>query len=139
MKMRRLAGLGSILLVPLIVVGCDSTTSLDEVSLVGTWNGVGSLQASDEGQDITVYIESHAGGEISGVWEKRSSPVGIGSIANGSATNDEISFTLQGFPGVSPDPRFVGHLTDQHRMAGDIAEVDLSGAAVFRRSSVSSN
>ncbi len=137
MKTRRLKKVSAVVLTgALVLSGCDSTTSLDEVSLVGTWNGVGSLQTIEEGQGLTVIIQEHAGGAISGTWTKNMGLPGAGSITGGVAEADQIQFTLQGYPGTEPDPTFRGHLTDQHRMAGSMDEVSLDGSAVFRRRSV---
>ena len=117
------------------IVGCDSTTGLDEMSLVSTWDGVGSLQTIDAGRGLKLLIGAHAGGTISGSWTKsEGSGQGSGSIAGVATEDDEIRLTLQGFLG--DDPTFAGWLTDQHRMSGTMNAVDLDGSAVFRRRSV---
>ena len=60
-----IAGRPSLLLaLPLLlfpIVGCDSTTGLDEMSLVSTWDGVGSLQTIDAGRGLKLLIGTHAG------------------------------------------------------------------------------
>ena len=135
MNSRRTASLFLTLLTLLfLTAACDSTTSLDEVSLVGTWDGVGSLQTVETGQGLTLFIQSHGGGSISGTWTKNQGVAGLGSISSGAAQNEEIRFTLQGYPG--DDPTFIGGLTDQHRMSGDMDVAQIDGSAVFRRRSV---
>ncbi len=116
------------------VVGCDSATGLDEVSLVGTWDGVGSLQTNDAGRDLHLFIQSHTGGALTGTWTRTDGASYLGNITGGSVESGEIHFTLESYPG--DDPSFAGRLTDQHRMSGSLDGIDLSGTAVFRRSSV---
>lgn len=129
--MRRFSYLIAFSLFATTLASCDSATGLDEVSLVGRWNGVGALQLTDNGYGITLYVQSDANGTVTGSWiSSRSS----GTIVAGSVQDGDISFRLSSFPGT--DPTFVGQLTDQHRMAGDLEGLDLSGPAVFRRSSV---
>ena len=119
-------------LVFLAVSGCDSSLGLDQVSLIGVWDGVGDLQTTDDARGLKLYIQSHEGGVISGQWSTDATP--LRNISGGSAENDEIRFTLQGFPG--EDPTFVGQLSQQHRMAGSMEELELSGPAVLLRRSV---
>lgn len=129
--MRRFAYLIAVSLFATALASCDSATGLDEVSLVGRWNGVGALQLEDNGYGITLYVQSDANGAVTGNWI---SSRGSGTIVEGSNQDGDISFRLSTFPG--QDPTFSGRLTDQHRMSGNFDALDLSGPAVFRRSSV---
>ena len=117
------------------LAGCDSTTALDEVSLIGTWGGVGSLQTSDAGRGLTLEVQSHVGGAISGRWTRRQETLSQGTVSGEAGQGGAIRFTLGSFPG--DDPTFDGRLTDQHRMSGTLDAVEVGGSAVFRRRSVS--
>lgn len=133
MKTKRLSKLlPAFVLVAVAASGCDSTTSLAEVSLVGTWDGVGDLQTTEEARGLTVYIQSDADGVISGTWN--TDAIGARSISGGRIEGEQIQFTLSGFPG--SDPTFVGGLEQQHRMEGSMAEIAIDGPAVLLRRSV---
>lgn len=110
---------------------CGSSTDLADVDLVGRWDGVGALQSSNDGTNITVYIESHSGSTFTGSWRRSAGVLYQGSIANTSFQNGDVSFRLAGFPGT--DPTFEGKLTNSQRMAGSLDPVSLDGEAVFRR------
>ncbi len=132
-------GVPSLLLaLPFIVLStaaCDSTTNLEEVSLVGIWDGVGELQTTDAGRGLTLFIESDGGGTVSGSWTRTQDVLHQGNIVGSATESGGIALTLQFFPGV--DPTFEGDLTDQHRMSGEMNVTELEGSAVFRRRSVS--
>ena len=134
MNMRRIPTLLMAVALIAFASGCDSTTNLEEVSLVGTWDGVGELQTTDEGRELTLFIETDAGGRVFGTWTRSQDVLYQGNISGGTAEGGEISFTLESFPG--NDPTFQGELTDQHRMSGTMTAVELEGSAVFRRRSV---
>lgn len=129
--MRRTAYLIACSLFALTLSSCDSSTGLDNVSLVGRWDGVGALQLTTNGFGITLSVQSDANGTVSGSWV---SPRGSGNIAAGLVQDGDITFRLTSFPGT--DPTFVGRLTDEHRMSGEFDALDLQGAAVFRRASI---
>jgi hypothetical protein len=132
--MTRAAVFFSVLLV--VLVSCDSSVDPGEVDLVGRWDGVGALQASTDGFGISLYIESHAGGNgpVAGSWRRSQDFLSQGSIAAGTVQDGEVTFRLSGFPG--EDPTFTGHLTNKHRLEGDFDALSLEGAAVFRRGSI---
>ena len=131
--MTRAAGFFSILLV--VLASCDSSVDPDE-DLVGTWDGVGALQSSADGSGITLYIQTHAGGDgpLTGSWRREQATLSQGSIADGLVQGGEVTFRLAGFVGT--DPTFVGELTSKHRLEGDLEDLPLDGSAVFRRRSV---
>jgi hypothetical protein len=132
--MTRAAVFFSILL--LVLTSCDSSSGLADEDLVGQWDGVGALQSSADGNGITLFIESHVGGDgpLTGSWRRSQDFLSQGSIAAGVVQNGEVTFRLSGFPGT--DPTFVGELTNKHRLEGDFSDLPLEGAAVFRRRSV---
>ena len=131
--MTRAAGFFSILLV--VLASCDSSVDPDE-DLVGTWDGVGALQSSTDGSGITLYIQTHAGGDgpLTGSWRREQATLSQGSIADGLVQGGEVTFRLAGFVGT--DPTFVGELTSKHRLEGEFEAIALDGSAVFRRRSV---
>ncbi len=135
MNTRRLSSL--LLTLPLIALvsyGCESNTNLDEVSLVGTWDGVGDLQTTDEGRGLTLFIQTDAGGTVSGTWTRKQDLLYQGGVSGVTSESGQINLTLRSFPG--DDPTFIGELTDQHRMSGSMNVMELDGSAVFRRRSV---
>lgn len=115
------------------VSACGSSTDLANVDLVGRWDGVGALQSSDDGANITVYIHSHSGSTFTGSWKRVQANTRTGAISDASFQNGEITFHLDAFPGT--DPTFTGRLTDGQRMAGSMDPLSLNGQAVFRRGS----
>jgi hypothetical protein len=125
--MTRVAGLFSILLV--VLASCDSSTDLGEVDLVGRWDAVGALQASNQTFGLALHVQS-SGQSVQGSWRKGSSQ---GSLGLGAFSDGEVTFRLNGFSG---QPTFTGRLTDKHRLEGEFDALDLEGAAVFRRGSI---
>jgi hypothetical protein len=115
------------------LLGCDSSTDLEGESLVGQWDGVGSIYELTPDLNLVIFEQSPDGTFI-GTW-------GYGSagnvISNGTYAGGVVRFTLNGFLG---GPReFEGTLTDRYRMAGALDVEDLQGSAVFRRSSFSAS
>jgi hypothetical protein len=134
--MTRAAGFCSLFLFVLASASCESSVAPGEVELVGRWDGVGALQTSADGYGISLYIQTHAGGNgpLTGSWRRNGEFLSQGSIAEGTVQDGDITFRLSGFPGT--DPTFAGRLTSKHRLAGEFDALALEGAAVFRRGSI---
>jgi hypothetical protein len=124
--MRRLSFLFMLPLALFTLAACDTATDLDDVSIEGTWDGVGSLYANHPGVKVSI---SEANGVVTGSWWWPGRPAAL--VTNGTYVDGVARFNLTGFPGGAT---FEGRLTDVHRMEGTLGAFD--GDAVFRRSSV---
>jgi hypothetical protein len=131
--MRRINSFLAIAMLAAVLVGCESSTDLAEVTMEGKWDGMGDLYSVVP--QFRMSIHANPDGTFSGQWVSTSYS---GSVAQGTRDGDSIEFILFGFPGGSRT--FQGELTDRYRISGSLtpAHPQVSGDAVFRRSSFTS-
>ncbi len=107
------------------LVGCESSTDLDDASAQGRWDGVGALQASFP--EVRLDLAESSDGTITGTWRRGSQ---IGS-ASGQNNNGQITLELSSFE--VGTVIFQGQFTNRYRLAGQLQGATLGGDAVFRR------
>ncbi|TVR64014.1 MAG: hypothetical protein EA422_07695 [Gemmatimonadales bacterium] len=118
------------LLVALAFTACDTVTDLGEVSLAGSWDSMGALQAETGG--LSVFFEHPSpDGTFGGSWRERGTTGQITGTVTGGANNDgQVTFTFQNYRG--QDRQFTGRLTNRFEMHGDVTGFTLDRPAVFR-------
>ncbi len=125
MKIRTLLS-ASTTLALLLVAACSSSTDLTQVSVQGSWDSVGALQ------NVSITVPSqNTDGSFTGSW--RLSNGGTRFLADGMNTAGNVQFTLAAHP--EGNLVFQGRFTDEYRLEGTLSGINLSGPAVFRRSS----
>jgi hypothetical protein len=131
--MRRSSLLIALPFVFLSLVACESATDLEEVSMEGRWDAVGSIR--ELAPDLKLTINADANGIFTGNWSYRGETFTHSGSMGGVRTGNSVEFTLTAFQGGSRT--FAGQLTDLFRMSGLIDLSPESTAAVFRRASFS--
>lgn len=119
-----------VLLTAFAFTACDTVTDLGEVSLAGSWDSMGALQAETGG--LSVFFEHpSADGTFRGSWRERGASGQItGTVTGGSNEAGQITFILRNFRG--EDRLFTGRLTNRFEMQGDLTGLSLTRPAVFR-------
>ncbi len=113
----------------LLLFGCD--TELDQPTAEGIWDSVGELQEVTGG--VKLYLNSGPDGTVTGQWQRGASSSSVSGAIN---ENGSVQLILTGFSG-GQAAQFQGEFTDPFRMEGTLVGVELSGSAIFRRSSFS--
>lgn len=108
-----------------LVVGCESSTDIEDASAQGRWDGVGALQASFP--EVRLELAESANGTITGTW-RRGSQVGS---ASGQNNNGQVILELSSFE--VGTVVFQGRFTNRYRLEGALQGANLGGPAVFRR------
>lgn len=119
-----------VLLAAFAFAACDTVTDLGEVSLAGSWDSMGALQAETGG--LTVFFE-HPGadGTFGGSWREGGASGQLsGAVTGGSNQGGQVAFVLRNYRGQNME--FTGRLTNRFEMRGDLNGLALSGPAVFR-------
>jgi hypothetical protein len=124
MRHRRVLSLLSLALFAL-VVGCESSTDLEDVTSQGRWESMGALEAAFP--QVRLELTEDASGNISGTW-RRGSQVGSASGVNNQGV---VSIELSSFE--IGTVNFQGRFTNRYRLEGDLPGANLTGPAVFRR------
>lgn len=105
-------------------VGC--VTEVEDVSLQGNWDGVGSLEATLPG--VRLQLDESDNGVISGSWRRGGLTGGVaGTNQNGQVEIQLINFELG-------TTTFEGRVTNRYRMEGELDQGTVD-EAVFRRNS----
>lgn len=120
--------LGLSVLVFTVTLGCDTSTDLSEVTVQGTWDGVGAMQESFSG--ARMILSESSDGVISGTWRRSSAGI-VGSQVTGMNENGAVRLELHGFSAGSVV--FEGGFRDGFTMEGSLDGASLNGPAVFRR------
>jgi hypothetical protein len=118
------------LFMALALMGCESTTDIQDIDATGQWDGVGPLQQAYPG--LLLNLTQEPNGVVTGNWRFR----GTASAFNVSGTNSagHLELTLSSFP-TGTAAQFQGQFTNDFRMEGTLNGAALTGAAVFRRTS----
>jgi len=116
----------------LALAACDTTTALDEVTLEGKWDAVGSIAQVAPG--LRLLLQPETNGTFTGTWYF-TNDFPAGTVVGERTGPESVSFTLFGYPGGSKN--FTGALTTILRMAGTMDVGQANGEAVFLRSSFS--
>ncbi|TVR52662.1 MAG: hypothetical protein EA421_13170 [Gemmatimonadales bacterium] len=128
-SMRRRSFLFALPLIALFaLMGCESSTDIQDISATGSWDGVGPLQQAYSG--LRLELEQQPNGNVSGQWwfagGTRFSVTGTNNAGN-------LELTFSNFP--TGTAQFQGQFTHDFRMEGTLNGANLTGAAVFRRTS----
>ncbi len=119
-----------VLLAAFAFAACDTVTDLGEVSLAGSWDSMGALQAETGG--LSVFFE-HPGpdGAFGGSWRERGATGQVsGTVTGGSNQGGQVTFVLRNFRGQNME--FTGRLNNRFEMQGDLSGLPLDRPAVFR-------
>jgi len=124
MLRRRLLPVLSLALMAL-VVGCESSTDLEDTTAQGHWDGVGALQSSFP--EVRLDLAESSTGTITGTWRRAGQ---VGSVS-GVNTNGQITLELSSFE--IGTVVFQGKFSNRYRLEGNLQGASLGGPAVFRR------
>lgn len=117
------------LFVALALMGCESSTDIQDIDATGQWDGVGPLQQAYPGLLLDLTQESN--GVVTGSWRFRG---GTSYHLSGTNSAGQLELTLSAFP-TGTAAQFQGRFTNDFRMEGTLNGATLTGAAVFRRTS----
>jgi hypothetical protein len=124
MLRRRLLPVLSLALMAL-VVGCDSSTDLEDATAQGHWDGVGALQSSFP--EVRLDLAESPTGTITGTWRR------AGQVGSVSGVNNDGQVTLELSSFEIGTVVFQGRFSNRYRLEGDLQGASLGGPAVFRR------
>lgn len=110
------------------LIGCESSTDIQDLSATGRWDGVGALQQVYPG--LLLELSEQSDGQVSGCWRFRGTACQNVSGVNSAGSLD---LTLASFP--TGTAQFEGEFTHDFRMEGTLNGAQLNGSAVFRRTS----
>ncbi len=116
------------MLAALALVGCESSTDIQDISATGRWDGVGSLQQSYPG--LRLELQQDGNGNVSGQWWFTG---GNRFTVTGRNNAGDVELNLLNFP--SGTARFRGRFSHEFRIEGSLDPANLNGTAVFRRTS----
>ena len=116
------------------LIGCESSTDIQDISATGRWDGVGPLQQVYPG--LLLQLSEQADGQVSGCWRFRGGTACGGPNVSGTNNAGILNLTLSGFPSGTQSPtQFQGQFSHDFRMEGTLNGASLDGQAVFRRTS----
>src|SRR5690606_29192618 len=109
---------------------CDSPTGLEDVTMEGIWDLVGTARGSGA-PPIQLKLNAEVNGVFTGTWSYSG---GVqGAVVGMRPDARTVEFTLAGFPGGNRD--FEGALRNIFELVGTADLGQASGDPVFRRAS----
>lgn len=126
---------GFLFILPIIAVvsliGCESSTDIQDLNATGQWDGVGALQQAYPG--LLLQLSEQSDGQVSGCWRFRGTA--CPGVPNVSGVNNagSLDLTFASFP--TGTAQFEGRFSHDFRIEGTLNGAGLNGSAVFRRTS----
>ena len=128
--MRRIHRLFGLPVVLFVLAACESPTSLEDVTMEGLWDLVGTARGSGA-PAIQLRLNPEVDGVFTGTWTYPNG--GQGAVLGIRPDTRTVEFTLAGFPGGNRE--FEGAFRNFLELVGTADFGQTAGQPVFRRAS----